>query len=299
MFWFCSMGAEQGKLKSTERVFDEFSVEKNALRSYAATYGKLEDLQSSTSPWAPVFEGHALKSVYANAAELKVLVENTHDMQWISVSGTETPETALCSYELDTKNDFGLPMHTGILAVAVDIHDAVVPFLDKGKALRITGHSVGGAAATALAYRLAKAGYSIEQVVSFGAPKFTDAAGAKKIEKALDGAQLLRVTSADDAVTALPPPKLDVGWFVFSKYYTHAGGELHLSGGAPMTYSGADMPREAALGKAAEAAADQTWNNLTWLAQAESSRMAAYLSKMKPTTDVKVQFHQILAAVTK
>jgi hypothetical protein len=44
-------------------------------------------------------------------------------------------------------------------------HDAVVPFLDKGKALRITGHSVGGAAATALAYRLAKAGGSLAEQI--------------------------------------------------------------------------------------------------------------------------------------
>ena len=290
MFFFC---APEPKVKSAERAFEEACVEKNALRAYAATYSKLEDVQKDDSPWKPVFEGHLLKSVYANTAELKVLIENTADMQWISISGTDAPETVLVDSELESKNDFGVAMHKGVLRVASDVHDAIAPFLEPTKALRITGHSVGGAAAHAIAYRLARAGHSIEQCVTFGAPKFTDAAGARKLEKA--DLALLRVTASDDAVTALPPPKLDVGWFIFSKRYTQAGPELPLSaGGAPMTYA----PEPLVDDKASAEKAEQTWANVTWLAQAEESRMKAYLQAMKPTTDVKVQFHQILAEVS-
>ena len=88
MFFFC---APEPKVKSAERAFEEACVEKNALRAYAATYSKLEDVQKDDSPWKPVFEGHLLKSVYANTAELKVLIENTADMQWISIGGPTRP----------------------------------------------------------------------------------------------------------------------------------------------------------------------------------------------------------------
>ena len=122
MFFFC---APEPKVKSAERAFEEACVEKNALRAYAATYSKLEDVQKDDSPWKPVFEGHLLKSVYANTAELKVLIENTADMQWISISGTDAPETVLVDSELESKNDFGVAMHKGVLRVASDVHDAL------------------------------------------------------------------------------------------------------------------------------------------------------------------------------
>merc|ERR1719181_850742 len=99
MFFLC---APSERIRSTERVFEEYSVEKNALRTYAATYSTLEDVQKDDSPWAPVFEGHLLKSCFANSAELKILIEQTSDLQWVSISGTETPETVLVDAELDT-----------------------------------------------------------------------------------------------------------------------------------------------------------------------------------------------------
>lgn len=290
--FFCFSSEES--FKSTERIFDEFSVHKNALRGYAVHYAKFEEISSDSGPWQPVFEGHLVKNMYCNKAGLKCFVENTHDMHWIAVQGTETPETVLVEKELVWSSECGIYMHEGVKKVADDVYDTVAAQLDKAKAIRLTGHSIAGAAVMAVGHRLKKEGHTVESVASFGSPKFTDSSGAKKIAASI-GSVALRVTYAEDPVPTLPPASVDFGW-IFSNTYTHGSSqELKLSPGTKrMEYSATGMVEDAET----KLKAESTWTNVTWLASDEQTRMITYLKGMAPAVTTKTQFTDMFRALT-
>eukprot|EP00667_Euglena_gracilis_P000473 EG_transcript_474 len=102
--------------------------------------------------------------------------------------------------------------------------------LDRNVPVRLTGHSIGGSVAILLAMKLSRAGFSINQVVTFGSPKFTRQDGAD----ALQALPLRRVTLDEDPVPAFPP--LDT--------YKHAGSELQLPSDIPQLITGSSiLPR--------------------------------------------------------
>ncbi|KAJ1457584.1 Alpha/Beta hydrolase protein [Pelagophyceae sp. CCMP2097] len=107
--------------------------------------------------------------------------------------------------------------HRGFLRVANAIWDDVEPLLRKDASIELTGHSLGGGAATVLAMRLARLGYSVSGVVSFGAPKVTNAHGCRLFAAAVP---LVRVLTADDPVPMLP--SMDAMTHTFG-FYRHFG----------------------------------------------------------------------------
>eukprot|EP00667_Euglena_gracilis_P000363 EG_transcript_363 len=92
--------------------------------------------------------------------------------------------------------------------------------LDPSLPVRLTGHSLGGAVANLLAEKLRRTGFRIDEVVTFGAPKFVDAVSAAGLQTA---PLLRRVTLEGDPVPAFPP----------LASYCQAGSELSL-----LKYSG-------------------------------------------------------------
>jgi hypothetical protein len=230
-----------------------------------------------------------------------VIVEQRDDTQWVAVAGTDRPEMVLVDSELVQNNNFlSIPVHNGVLTLAEDLHLTVAPFLNKSKTVRITGASVGGAAATVFALKLKNDGFAVEMVVTFGAPKFTVAAGARRLKAA--NVPLLRVVSELDTVPCLPPRTMKVGGCGKVRY-EHFGPALALAEGKRALYVAQDVshrpPRSvdsAAL--AAEAKTFQTWANISWLAQDEESRVLAYLHLLQPSIDVERGFMQALSAIT-
>ena len=93
---------------------------------------------------------------------------------------------------------------------------------EEGPEYELTGHSLGGGAATIIAMRLAARDLRVSKVVSFGAPKVTNARGAHLFASRVP---LLRVLTNDDPVPTLP--SMDFASHVFG-FYRHFGHRLVL-----------------------------------------------------------------------
>jgi Lipase (class 3) len=62
---------------------------------------------------------------------------------------------------------------------------------------------MGGAAASICALMLAKSGFSVESIHTFGSPRFTDAVGAAEFDRTF-GSKFLRLVFYDDPVRNMP-----------------------------------------------------------------------------------------------
>ena len=93
---------------------------------------------------------------------------------------------------------------------------------EKKKSFALTGHSLGGGAATILGMRLAARGCVVSKVVSFGAPKVTNSRGAHLFASRVP---LLRVLTNDDPIPTFP--SMDFASHIFG-FYRHFGHRLVL-----------------------------------------------------------------------
>jgi len=147
--------------------------------------------------------------------------------QTLSIRGTaqksnvfEDIETALLP-----DNILDIPLHRGFKDVATAIHDNAVPYLRKDLPLRVTGHSLGGAAAVIVAAYLESEGYIVERVVTFGQPKFTTE--MPPVPKLIS--VFTRVINELDVVPMVPP-------YTVAKKYQHFSPEVILRAGPDFGY---------------------------------------------------------------
>ena len=144
--------------------------------------------------------------------------------QSISIRGTSNVVNAMVDISLKLKPDpfSGLRLHEGFSAAAKQVFAELKPKLVDGYRIRLTGHSLGGAVASILAFYLDKAGFDIERVVTFGQPKFTNIAGAAEFRRI----KLIRVVTPLDLVPLMPLfDPLDINDL---DVYWHAGTEVVL-----------------------------------------------------------------------
>jgi hypothetical protein len=94
----------------------------------------------------------------------------------------------------------GAILHAGFKRAADAIYADLKPRLKAGYRTYLVGHSLGGAVAAILGVYLQRDGWPVDRVITFGQPKFTDAAGAK----AFAGLPLVRVVNQNDIVPLLP-----------------------------------------------------------------------------------------------
>jgi hypothetical protein len=94
----------------------------------------------------------------------------------------------------------GAILHAGFRRAADAIYADLKPRLKAGYRTYLVGHSLGGAVAAILGIYLQRDGWPVDRVITFGQPKFTDAAGAK----AFAGLPLVRVVNQNDIVPLLP-----------------------------------------------------------------------------------------------
>lgn len=148
----------------------------------------------------------------------------------ISVRGTANLKNALLDAEYEKITDplLGIGLHRGFQTIARRIFDDAVPRMDKNYAVSLTGHSLGGAEAVALAMYFKMQGWKVAQVVTFGQPKVTDAQGVKQFR----GLPLLRFVNSDDPVASVPPRE----YKYFTKPYEHLGAKVILREGPNYSY---------------------------------------------------------------
>ena len=150
-------------------------------------------------------------------------VDRKRRTQTITIRGTASKIDIHDDIEMKIREDrlIAIPVHAGFELTAMAIYADVKPYLNPGYTTYLTGHSLGGAVAALLAVYLIEEGYKVVQVVTFGQPKFTTAAGVAK----LASLPITRVVDENDIVPMLPPFTLGNRQF---GVYEHIGPELVL-----------------------------------------------------------------------
>lgn len=133
----------------------------------------------------------------------------------VAIRGTANFDDVLVDLNAAAQLDeeLQIPLHTGFRSVARDVYDALRRELSdielKTYTFRLFGHSLGGAAASIVSMYLHQAGFNVEVVATFGAPRFTTNEGARKYQ--VLNQRTFRVVRCDDVVPFLPPPNF-FGW---------------------------------------------------------------------------------------
>ena len=138
-------------------------------------------------------------------AGVKAYVEtdDAHKLQWIVARGTSNLANVKLDIDYNKVVDprLQIPLHKGFADAAVPIYRFAKPLLKPGYEVRVTGHSLGGAAALIVVMLLKEDGVALGQAITFGQPTVTNRAGVAKY-RALP---LLRVVNDKDLVPLLPP----------------------------------------------------------------------------------------------
>lgn len=134
----------------------------------------------------------------------------------VSIRGTVNLDDVLRDLDAAAVKDVKLdiPVHSGFGVMAAEIYQALKKEHLADDVLReysvsFYGHSLGGAVASILAMYLHEDGANIRNVITFGAPRFTTNAGARKYQ--VLNAKTFRIVRCDDVVPFLPPPNF-FGW---------------------------------------------------------------------------------------
>ncbi len=172
----------------------------------------------------------------------KVFLEtdDTRRIQWIAVRGTANLNNIKLDidYNKVVNDRLHIPLHKGFADMALDAYQFVKPRLKPGYEVRVTGHSLGGAAAVILLMLLKEDGVTLGQAVTFGQPKVTNRVGVRKYQELA----LLRVINDKDPVPLLPP--LELFAILDEGSFRHLGPEVVLEDGAAFRYyNGHDAER--------------------------------------------------------
>lgn len=153
-------------------------------------------------------------------------------IQWVSVRGTATLENVKLDVDYNKVLDgrLKIPLHKGFADTALQVYAFAKPLLRPGYEVRVTGHSLGGAAAAIVLMLFKEDGVKIGQAMTFGQPKVTNRAGVEKYR----GLPLLRFVNDKDPVPLLPP--FDLTTILDEGPYKHFGPEVVLKDGANYAY---------------------------------------------------------------
>lgn len=153
-------------------------------------------------------------------------------IQWISVRGTSTLENVKLDVDYNKVVDgrLQIPLHKGFADTALQVYAFAKPLLRPGYEVRVTGHSLGGAAASIVLMLFKEDGVKLGQAMTFGQPKVTNRAGVEKYR----GLPLLRFVNDKDPVPLLPP--FDLTTILDEGPYKHFGPEVVLKDGTNYAY---------------------------------------------------------------
>lgn len=108
----------------------------------------------------------------ANSRHTLVLAGTNTSIQW--VFDALTP--------LVPQSDLNANVHVGWHTAAFTVYDNVLPDLRREYPITVTGFSLGAALSCIVSEYLILAGYTVDEVVTFGQPRLTDTAGVSSFE---------------------------------------------------------------------------------------------------------------------
>lgn len=158
--------------------------------------------------------------------------DDANRVQWVVVRGTSN----LVNVKLDVEYNkvvvprLQIPLHKGFAEAALGVYQFVTPLLKPGYETRVTGHSLGGAAAAIVLMLLKEDGVTLGQAMTFGQPKVTNHAGTARYRSL----PLLRFVNDKDPVPLMPP--LDLISILDEGPYQHFGPEIVLEDGSVYHY---------------------------------------------------------------
>jgi triacylglycerol lipase len=133
-----------------------------------------------------------------------ILTDTKNGVQYLAIQGTKYFRNVVLDMEASEPVDsvIGARLHKGFDKTARELYQELETnkSLKKNMPVVITGHSLGGATGLICALYLAKSGYTIRKVMTFGQPRITDAAGAG----IFDHIPLLRIVNSEDMIPFLP-----------------------------------------------------------------------------------------------
>ena len=129
--------------------------------------------------------------------------DEANKIQWVSVRGTSNLDNVKLDVDYNKVVDgrLQIPLHKGFADTALQVYAFAKPLLRPGYEVRVTGHSLGGAAAAIVLMLFKEDGVKLGQAMTFGQPKVTNRAGVEKYR----GLPLLRFVNDKDPVPLLPP----------------------------------------------------------------------------------------------
>ena len=154
--------------------------------------------------------------------------------QFIAIRGTANISNVITDVKIANKKYdslTGIHYHRGFYKSAQLVYGALKTRLSKESKIRITGHSLGGSVAVILGTLLHADGYTVDKIVTFGQPRFTNSDGVKKYSGILN---LTRIVDANDMVPTLPP--LGVVGGGLKTGYKHFGIQINIYKGKYFTY---------------------------------------------------------------
>lgn len=193
-----------------------------ALLDAAVRHDSVEKIRQD---WAGVFDNVDVVNVNQTRNRCLIGTNDTLKIQEIAIRGTTNLRNLLYDlrYAKRWSPQLEISVHRGFELMTFALYDEILSRLKAGYSLRITGQSLGAAEALILAMRLSKEGHAVDQIVTFGQPKVTDAEGA-----AIYGhLPILRVVHQNDPVSLLPPADIAGG----ERPYVHFGREIILLNG--------------------------------------------------------------------
>jgi hypothetical protein len=217
--------------------------------------------------------------------------DNEANTQHVTIRGTANRENFLEDIDFTVHETPGaaIPIAAGFDLVARQILADMRPRLSKQLKTYVTGHSLGGAVATLLAFYLIEDGYDVGRVVTFGQPRFTTAIGVRSGDLRALSRVLVRVVDENDVVPMLPPGSERTGNF---GPFEHIGREIILLDGLYYV----DLPNHTAD----RLSVDESWRE--WASsRLRDHHMANYLARLstKSAGAVPVPFEDREKFVTK
>ena len=158
----------------------------------------------------------------------RIIMVTSHLKQehWVAIRGTANKHNAImdAQYIKVKDSELNIHVHKGFHDLAHAAKLAFAPKLIPGYKIKVTGHSLGGAAAAILGMYYKTEGKKLEKIITFGQPKVTNERGCKRFWDI----PLVRVVDNKDIVPLVPP--LTLISFIGGQY-RHVGEEIILHEG--------------------------------------------------------------------
>jgi triacylglycerol lipase len=192
--------------------------------------------------------------------------DRSNKTQTLVIRGSADKPNAWQDIEIRMVEDdtLGINLHQGFRDDSREIFKDARRHLRKDYAIRVSGHSLGGALAMITAAYLAKDGYDVVRLVTFGQPKVTDYEGDQILLKSIT-----RVVHDNDVVPMLPPSGIQSA---NAGDYRHIGPEIVLRDGSEYVYLDTHNADRLSVG--------QFWRNITDFS-GQKHHMVLYLDNIQ------------------